>query len=174
MIKKYGDDKAGLLVVALGWYGFTSIYPLLLVVVTVLGFVGQAALGHGFVTTLHQFPVIGDQFTPGQGGQNLHGGVLGLVIGVAGLLNGSQGVTQTAQQAMANGVERPRGAAPRLSAAVGPQPRRADGDRRRISRQCRCELCRGRGRGRGREELRRTGARYWLTLLLRMVCGISR
>jgi uncharacterized BrkB/YihY/UPF0761 family membrane protein len=123
VIKKYGDDKAGLLVVALGWYGFTSIYPLLLVVVTVLGFVGQASLGHGFVTTLHQFPVIGDQFTPGQGGQNLHGSVLGLVIGAAGLLYGSQGVTQTAQQAMAAvwnvpEVRRP-GFLPRLVRSLG-------------------------------------------------------
>jgi uncharacterized BrkB/YihY/UPF0761 family membrane protein len=101
VIRKFGDDQANTLVVSLAWYGFTAIYPLLLVVVTVFGFVGAASLGHGIVTTLHQFPVIGAQFNPGQGGSNLHGSVLGLIIGLVGLVYGAQGVTQTAQQAMA-------------------------------------------------------------------------
>jgi uncharacterized BrkB/YihY/UPF0761 family membrane protein len=96
--KKFSDDNANLLVVALGWYGFTAIYPLLLIVVTVFGFVGAASLGTGIVHTLHQFPVIGDQFNPGK--SNFHGSVLGLVIGLVLLLYGAQGVTQTAQQAM--------------------------------------------------------------------------
>ena len=30
VVKKFSDDDANLLVVALGWYGFTAIYPLLL------------------------------------------------------------------------------------------------------------------------------------------------
>ena len=34
VMKKFGDDNANLLVVALAWYGFTAIFPLLLVVVT--------------------------------------------------------------------------------------------------------------------------------------------
>lgn len=99
--KKFGDDKANLYVVALGWYGFTAIYPLLLVAISILGFIGQASLGHSTLATLQKFPVIGQQFTPGEGGKQLHGSVLGLVIGLAGLLYGAQGVTQTAQQTMA-------------------------------------------------------------------------
>jgi uncharacterized BrkB/YihY/UPF0761 family membrane protein len=98
--KKFGEDRANLFVVALGWYGFTAIYPLLLVVVSVLGYIGQASLGHQTVSTLHRFPVIGQSFTPGHGSGQLHGSVLGLVIGTAGLVYGAQGVTQTAQQAM--------------------------------------------------------------------------
>jgi uncharacterized BrkB/YihY/UPF0761 family membrane protein len=101
VVKKFSDDNANLLVVALGWYGFTAIYPLLLVVVTVFGYIGAASLGASIVHTLHQFPVIGAQFNPGQGGSQLHGSVFGLIIGVAGLLYGAQGVTQTAEQAMA-------------------------------------------------------------------------
>ncbi len=101
VFKKFGDDNANMLVVALGWYGFTAIYPLLLVVVTVFGYIGAASLGNGIVHTLQQFPVIGTQFNPGQGGSELHGSVFGLVIGVVGLLYGAQGVTQTAEQAMA-------------------------------------------------------------------------
>src|SRR5882724_1747526 len=73
VVRKFGDDDANLYVVALGWYGFTAIYPLLLVVITVFGFIGVSSLGHGVVNTLHQFPVIGTEFNPGTGGSNLHG-----------------------------------------------------------------------------------------------------
>ena len=101
VVKKFGDDRANLYVVGLGWYGFVAIYPLLLVVVTIFGFVGAKSLGHRLVTTLHEFPVVGSQFNPADGSSSLHGSTLGLVIGLAGLLYGAQGVTQTAQQAMA-------------------------------------------------------------------------
>jgi uncharacterized BrkB/YihY/UPF0761 family membrane protein len=101
VVRKFGDDDANLWVVALGWYGFTAIYPLLLVVVTVFAFIGVSSLGHGVVSTLHQFPVIGSEFNPGSGGSNLHGSAFALVVGIVGLLYGAQGVTQTAEKAMA-------------------------------------------------------------------------
>jgi len=100
-IKKFGDDNANLYVVSLGWYGFTAIFPLLLLVVTIFGFIGQGSLGNGIVSTLHKFPVVGSNFSL-TGGSHLHGSVLGLAIGVLGLAYGAQGVTQTAQQAMAS------------------------------------------------------------------------
>ena len=98
--KKFSDDNANLQVLALAWYGFTAIFPLLLVVVTILGFVGQASLGTTFLTTLHKFPVVGSNFNP-QNPSSLHGSTVGLVIGLIGLIYGAQGVTQSAQQAMA-------------------------------------------------------------------------
>ncbi len=101
VVRKFGDDDANLHVVALGWYGFTAIYPLLLVVVTIFGFIGVSSLGTGVVNTLHQFPVIGSEFTPGSGGSNLHGSPLALVVGLVGLIYGAQGVTQSAGKAMA-------------------------------------------------------------------------
>jgi uncharacterized BrkB/YihY/UPF0761 family membrane protein len=101
VIKKFGDDNANLLVVSLAWYGFTAIFPLLLIVVTVLGFVGQKSLGSTVVSTLHQFPVVGDSFNPASSSR-LHGTSIGLIIGLLGLLYGAQGVTQTAQLAMAS------------------------------------------------------------------------
>ena len=61
--KKFGDDNANLVVVALAWYGFTAIFPLLLVVVTVFKFIGEASLGTGLVNTLQEFPVIGSTST---------------------------------------------------------------------------------------------------------------
>lgn len=101
VIKKFGDDDARLYVVALGWYGFVAIYPLLLAVVTVFAFIGAGALGHQLTSTLHQFPVVGSQFNPAHGSSRLHGSALGLVIGLVGMIYGAQGVTQTVQQAMA-------------------------------------------------------------------------
>jgi uncharacterized BrkB/YihY/UPF0761 family membrane protein len=100
--KKFGDDNANLVVVALAWYGFTAIIPLLLVVVTVFGFVGAGSIGTGLVHTLQQFPVIGSSFNvTSANDKKLHGSTLGLIVGLVGLLYGAQGVTQTAQLAMA-------------------------------------------------------------------------
>ena len=100
VLKKFSDDNANLLVVALAWYGFTAIFPLLLVMYTVFGLIGAQSLGSDIIRTLHQFPVVGSSFNPANPSA-LHGSGLGLVIGLIGLLYGAQGVTQTAQQAMA-------------------------------------------------------------------------
>ncbi len=100
VVKKFGDDNANLMVVALAWYGFTAIFPLLLVVVTMFGFIGAQSIGTGIIRTLHEFPVIGTSFNPSSPGA-LHGSTLGLIVGLIGLVYGAQGVTQTAQQAMA-------------------------------------------------------------------------
>src|SRR6201996_3581277 len=97
--KKFSDDNANLQVLALAWYGFTAIFPLLLVVVTIFGFIGQASLGTGVLDTLHKFPVVGTSFNPSSK-SSLHGSTIGLVIGLLGLIYGAQGVTQSAQQAM--------------------------------------------------------------------------
>jgi uncharacterized BrkB/YihY/UPF0761 family membrane protein len=122
VLKKFGDDNANLLVVALAWYGFTAIFPLLLVVVTLLGFIGAQSVGSDVIRTLHQFPVVGSSFNPANSSA-LHGSGLGLVIGLVGLLYGAQGVTQTAQQAMATVWYIPQtqrtGFMPRLGRSLG-------------------------------------------------------
>jgi uncharacterized BrkB/YihY/UPF0761 family membrane protein len=122
VIKKFGDDGANQFVVALGWYGFVAIYPLLLVVITIFGFIGAASLGHQIVSTLHEFPVVGSQFNPERSSTSLQGSGLGLAIGLIGLIYGAQGVTQTIQQAMAGvwnvpQVDRP-GFGPRLARSL--------------------------------------------------------
>jgi uncharacterized BrkB/YihY/UPF0761 family membrane protein len=122
VIKKFGNDNANLVVVALAWYGFTAIFPLLLVITTVLGDVGAQSLGTGVINTLHQFPVIGQSFNA-ENPSALHGSTIGLIIGLLGLLYGAQGVTQTAQQAMATVWNIPQhertGFLPRLGRSLG-------------------------------------------------------
>jgi len=99
VIKKFGDDQAGYLAALIAYYGFFSVFPLLLVFVTVLGLI----LGSGshLATTiqqsaLSQFPVIGQQIKV----NSLHGSGLALAIGIVGALWAGMGVTQAAQNAM--------------------------------------------------------------------------
>lgn len=120
--KKYGDDRGASLSALLTYYGFLSLFPLLLILTTVLGFFGNDAVSNSVVgTTLAQFPVFGDQI-----GKNaahpISGSGLALVVGMLVLLYGSLGVAQAAQHAMAEvwnvrGVDRP-GFFPRLARAM--------------------------------------------------------
>src|SRR5437899_2886000 len=63
VVKKFGDDRAGNLAALVAYYGFFSLFPLLLVFVSILGLVlrGDPALQHRIVNSaLAQFPIIGD------------------------------------------------------------------------------------------------------------------
>src|SRR2546423_12915371 len=63
VLKKFGDDRAGNLAALIAYYGFFSLFPLLLVFVSILGLVlrGDPALQHRIVNSaLAQFPIIGD------------------------------------------------------------------------------------------------------------------
>lgn len=103
LIKKYGDDNGGSLAALLTYYGFLSVFPLLLVLVTVLGIIAgsHAALEKHIVNSaLSQFPVIGNQL--GANIKTLHdNSPAGLTIGILGLVWGGSGVCQSAQYAMA-------------------------------------------------------------------------
>ncbi len=101
VIKKFGDDQAGNLAALIAYYGFFSIFPLLLVFVTVLGLLlhGDASLQHSIEqSALKNFPVIGPQIS-----KNIHsisGNGVALGIGIAGTLWAGLGVTMAAQNAM--------------------------------------------------------------------------
>ncbi|MDO8210505.1 YihY/virulence factor BrkB family protein [Conexibacter sp. CPCC 206217] len=99
VVKKFSDDKAGHLAALIAYYGFFSIFPLLLVLVTVLGYVlaGNEAWYDRIVdSALGQFPVIGDDIQIGA----LRGDTTALIIGIAGALWAGLGVTVAAQRAM--------------------------------------------------------------------------
>ena len=62
VVKKFGDDQGGGLAALVAYYSFFSLFPLLLVFVTVLGFVLQGNPGlqkSVEKSVLDQFPVIG-------------------------------------------------------------------------------------------------------------------
>lgn len=100
VVKKFGDDSASSLAALIAYYGFVSLFPLLLVFVTVLGFIlqgDQSAQNSVLHSTLKQFPIIGQQLQSNV--HSLKGNVPALVIGVIGSLIGGLGITGAAQKA---------------------------------------------------------------------------
>jgi membrane protein len=98
VVKKFGDDHAGNLAALVAYYAFFSMFPLLLVFVTVLGFVlqGDASAQKSVENSvLGQFPIIGNQIHVNA----LRGETIALVIGLLTALWAGLGVTQAAQNA---------------------------------------------------------------------------
>src|SRR5262249_55209636 len=98
VVKKFGDDQGGGLAALVAYYSFFSLFPLLLVFVTVLGFLleGNPGLQKSIEdSVLGQFPVIGKQIHV----HALEGSATALVIGLVAALWGGLGVTQAAQRA---------------------------------------------------------------------------
>ncbi|HEX5310092.1 MAG TPA: YhjD/YihY/BrkB family envelope integrity protein [Solirubrobacteraceae bacterium] len=100
VLKHYGEDEAGSLGALIAYYGFFSLFPLLLVFVTVLGFVlqGDAKAQESVLhSTLSQIPVIGEQIRSNVG--SLKGSLVGLVLGIVGSLLAGLAVTGATQNA---------------------------------------------------------------------------
>jgi YihY family inner membrane protein len=117
--KKYGDDRGGYLAALITYYGFLSIFPLLLAFFTVVAYTLSP---HSHTVTvlsnhLGSYPIIGPSIAS-LSHSSLHGSVVALVVGVLGLIWGAQGLAQTLQHSMYEvwnvpGRERP-GFLPRL------------------------------------------------------------
>jgi membrane protein len=99
--KKFGDDEAGNLAALVAYYGFFSLFPLLLAFVTILGMAlqGNTDLQRRIEgTTLAQLPVVGAQVS-----QNVHtiqGSGLTLVIALALAIWAGIGVLRAMQTGM--------------------------------------------------------------------------
>ena len=100
VIYKFADDQGNYLAALITYYGFLSLFPLLLLASTVLSFVlhGQPGLQHALLNSvLTQFPVVGTQLSDPRG---LSGSTPGLIVGLLGTIYGGLGVAQAAQNAM--------------------------------------------------------------------------
>jgi uncharacterized BrkB/YihY/UPF0761 family membrane protein len=114
VMRKFRDDNGGAHTTVIAYNAFFALFPLLLVVVTVLGFLlgrdsgfQQRLLG----SAVAEFPIIGDQVQDNIHG--LRGSGVGLVIGLVAFAWGARGLTQVTQHAMAEiwnipGRQRPR------------------------------------------------------------------
>lgn len=99
VVKKFADDQAGHLAALMAYYGFFALFPLLLVLVTVLGYVlrGNRDLYADIVDgALGQFPVIGNDLQV----DALGGSTVALVIGLVAAIWAGLGITLAGQRAM--------------------------------------------------------------------------
>jgi YihY family inner membrane protein len=101
VVKKYGDDQGGKKAALLAHYALLCLFPLLLVFVTVVGYVlaDNPELQEEVIDTLaRQFPLLGTQLEGSI--RTIQGSGLALVVGILGTLWGGLGITQSFQDAM--------------------------------------------------------------------------
>jgi membrane protein len=100
VIYKFFDDQGVYLAVLITHYAFLSIFPLLLISSSILGFVlgNNPQLQERILTSaLRQFPVIGEELGRPEG---LRGSTAAIVIGVVAAIYGALGVSLAVQNAM--------------------------------------------------------------------------
>jgi YihY family inner membrane protein len=101
VVQKFGNDQAGGKAALIAYYGLFALFPLLLLLSTVLGFVlaGHTALQQNLLSSaLSNFPIIGTQLQSDT--HALKGSAVAVVVGVIGTLYGAQGLGQAALNAM--------------------------------------------------------------------------
>ncbi len=107
--KKFGDDEAGSLAALIAYFAFVSVFPLLLVLITVLGIAlrNNPSLQQKVLNSaLTEFPVIGGQLRANVHSLNRTG--VGFVVGIVGTAIGARGVAAAIQNAMNTVWEVPR------------------------------------------------------------------
>jgi membrane protein len=98
VVKKFGEDRAGQLAALIAYYGFFSLFPLLLVFVTLTAMLfKESDMQDRLVdAALSQFPVIGDQLKV----ESLPDKGLALALGIGGALWAGLAGIKAAQNAM--------------------------------------------------------------------------
>jgi YihY family inner membrane protein len=97
--RKFGDDRGGNLAALIAYRAFFSLFPLLLLLTAVLGYVlaGDPQLRQEAVdSVLGQFPVIGDQISV----SSLQGNGVAVLVGAAGALWAGFGVVLATEEAL--------------------------------------------------------------------------
>lgn len=101
VVRKFRLDQAGYLATLVAYYAFFSLFPLLLVLVSVLGFVlgDDSRLRREIITSLlTQIPIIGNQVN--QSISQIRGSGLALGLGVAGTLLAGTSVIRALQHGL--------------------------------------------------------------------------
>jgi membrane protein len=107
-LRKYGDDNGANLAAVIAYWSFFSLFPLLLVFVSVLDIVlaGHPELRADLLSSaLSQFPVVGDQVAANIGSSSevaasRGGGTVGLIVGLVAALWAGMGAVAAIQTAM--------------------------------------------------------------------------
>ncbi len=112
VVYKFVDDQGVYLAALITYYGFLSLFPLLLLLASVVGFVLQ----HNpewqeriLDSTLSQFPVIREELTAPDG---LEGSTAAVIVGTLIAIYGAMGVAQAIQNAMNTAWAVPRNRRP--------------------------------------------------------------
>ncbi|HEY8081125.1 MAG TPA: YhjD/YihY/BrkB family envelope integrity protein [Acidimicrobiales bacterium] len=119
VVKRYSDDRASRQAALITFYGFLSVFPLMLLVVTFAALLfGESTLHKDIVdSAFAQFPVIGDQLSA-----NIHaivrGNTLAVIAATLGLVWGSFGITNSLQSASAAVWRSPSGEDPSILARL--------------------------------------------------------
>ena len=101
VLYKFFEDQGTYQAALLTYYGFVSLFPLLLLLNTGLGYAlhGNTHLQQQVLNSaLGQFPVIGNQI--GENIHSFHGSTLAVVVGVLGSVYGALGIAQAAQNTL--------------------------------------------------------------------------
>lgn len=113
VVYKFADDQGPYLAALITYYGFLSLFPLLLLLVTILGFLleGDPHLQAELIdSAVAQFPVIGSQLR--ENVHSLKGSGVALVVGILGTLYGSLGAAGATQNAFNRAWAVPRNLRP--------------------------------------------------------------
>jgi membrane protein len=99
--RKFSDDQAGNLAALVAYFAFASIFPLLLVLVTVLDLIARSspAIADSLQDALYDYPVIGTQIA-GSVKHGISGTGIALVIGIVLTLYAGRGVATAMQNAL--------------------------------------------------------------------------
>ena len=119
VLKKFGDDRAGQMAALIAYYGFFSLFPLLLVFVTVVAFVIQndpALQDRLLDTALSRFPVVGPQISANI--DEIQGSSFALIAGIVLALWSGTAVVTSTQWAMDDVWDVPRAERPGLPTRV--------------------------------------------------------
>ena len=101
VMQKFGNDQAGGKAALMAYYGLFALFPLLLLLATILGFAlaGNPELREQVINSaLGSIPVMGDQIRSEV--HPLEGNTAALIVGIAGVIYGSLGIGFAAQNAL--------------------------------------------------------------------------